>query len=98
MLERGERLPEWAEGPQTDPVVEWLLGVFFELCSCRPSGFGLAPIPWTAIVQYGDFAGLEYEETLLLVRAVRALDAVFLQWHDRKAKTRWQQKQESVSS
>lgn len=84
MIERGQPLPEWAEEPTTDPVVEWYLRAFFELCSCRPAGFGVGPVPWTAIAEYADFSGLDYEETLVLVRAVRALDVVFLKWQDKK--------------
>ena len=47
------------------------LEAFRELSTCRPSGFGLSPIPFTAIVEYARIYGVdEFNEFLDLIRAM----------------------------
>lgn len=49
---------------------------FRDLGTCRPVGFGLAPIPWTAIHDYAVANGVRDEDRF--VRLVRALDGHLL--------------------
>jgi len=59
---------------------------FFDLCTCRAlSESGPGPIPWTAIVEYADRAGLELDVEAGFVRVIRAMDAAYLEWYAKKA-------------
>jgi hypothetical protein len=58
--------------------VHLLVRAWHELHSCRPQGFsGAGLIPWTAIIEWCRFRGLDREATLLVVDVIRKLD------HDR---------------
>lgn len=59
---------------------------FTELSTCRLQGFGVGPIPWTAIDRYGERHGFLGEGFEYLVRMVRALDDAFLAYSQKKAK------------
>lgn len=59
---------------------------FTELSTCRSQGFGVGPIPWTAIDRYGERHGFLGEGFEYLVRMVRALDDTFLAYSQKKAK------------
>lgn len=43
---------------------------FFDLDTERNHGMGLASIPWSAIVRYGDYYELDIDELLYMVRAM----------------------------
>ena len=45
-----------------------------DLDSERNHAHGPMPIPWTAIVRYGEFYGMGPNEIQLLVRVIRKLD------------------------
>ena len=48
---------------------EFYLDAFRELSTCRPSGFGLSPIPFTAIVEYAKIYNIqEFNEFLDYIR------------------------------
>ncbi len=46
----------------------------------------LGPIPWTAIVAYGERAGLDGREVDALVAIITAMDNAYLEWQAAKAK------------
>ncbi len=66
------------------------LRAFGELSTCRSSGFGIGAIPWTAIVEYGDRAGLSDNMIDVLVIVIRQMDEAFTTWHDAEQKRRAQ--------
>jgi hypothetical protein len=61
------------------PGDEFYLRAFRELSTCR-HGSGLAPIPWTSIVEYGLLARLDADNMRLFVDVIRAMDIAFLKW------------------
>lgn len=62
------------------------LRAFGELDTCRSEGAGLGKIPWTAIVQYGDRAGLSPDMVDNLVLIIRMMDGTYRKWQDAEAK------------
>jgi len=51
---------------------------FWELCSCRTFGMSIGPIPWTAIIEYGERKGLDSTMILVFEVVMRELDEVYL--------------------
>lgn len=75
-----------ANAPQILPGLEMYYEAFSELSTCRSTGMGIGPIPWTAIDQYGLRHGFCDDGFEYLVRMVRALDDAFLAYSQKKAK------------
>jgi hypothetical protein len=50
------------------------LTAWAELSTCRPIGMAVGPIPWTAIIAWARFHGLDREATGVLVTVIRRLD------------------------
>lgn len=50
------------------------LAAWGDLSTCRPIGMTVGPIPWTAIVQWCEFHGLDDEASAVLVHVIRTLD------------------------
>jgi hypothetical protein len=86
-IKRRQPLPEAiANAPTIHRGLEPYYVAFWELSTCRGSGFGAGPIPWLAINEYADregWAGERYED---LVDFVRALDRTFLAYQREKEK------------
>jgi hypothetical protein len=56
--------------PEIGPFA-YYIDAFRELSSCRVNGMGLAPIPFTAILEYHKIYGIEdFDEFLYLVRVM----------------------------
>lgn len=54
--------------PEIGPFT-FYLEAFRELSTCRPSGFGTGPIPFTAIVEYSKIYNVEeFDEFLYFIR------------------------------
>jgi len=70
--------------PEIDGV-EWLWNAYIELSTCRPVGFGFAPIPWTAIQLYIAVNKLNGEDEELLNHCISTLDGI-QQEHSNKDK------------
>lgn len=86
-LDRGLPMPKWARNePVLFPGDEFYISAFWELSTCRQLGMSYGPIPWTDILIYGQFAGLDYEAFSIFVRVMRAMDSKFLQWAKEKNK------------
>lgn len=66
-MERGAKVDE---APDVD-LVYFYVEAFSELSTCRISGFGLSPIPFTAIVEYAKIYEVDdFEEFLYLIRVM----------------------------
>jgi hypothetical protein len=74
--------------PQLRLGLELYLEAFYDLNSCRPAAWGIAPIPWTAMRDYADAYDFEDDQRERLMRHVPLLDQAFRRYHeDRKPKT-----------
>lgn len=74
LVPRGFVKPEDAE-PQLGPL-DFYTQAFVELGTCRPAGMGLAPIPFTAIVEYSRIYELEDVEEFAYL--MRLMDRTFM--------------------
>lgn len=53
------------------------IDAFQELSTCRPQGFGIGPIPFTAIVEYAKIYNVEDFQEFLEI--IRRMDSVWLE-------------------
>ena len=82
---KGRKLPSWLEDePQLLPGDDFYLRAFWELSTCRSSGFGIGPIPWRDIVAYADYAGMDSELVDGFVMIIRRIDAAFMKWSEQE--------------
>ena len=82
-----ERLPlprKIAEAPALFQGLELYYDAFLELNSCRTTGFGLGPIPWTAMCDYAEAFELDEEQKDDLFYYVRAMDVAYLEHQARR--------------
>lgn len=69
LKKQGKILPQ-DEAPKIDGF-EFYWEAWQELGTCRPVGFGSAPIPFTSIVEYSKIYEVEdFEEFLYIIRAM----------------------------
>ena len=59
---------------------------FWELSSCRATGFGEGPIPWTSIAEYVAYRQIAGSQETALFHHVRALDNVYLKHANKDSK------------
>lgn len=64
----------------------FLLDAFWELSSERQFGFGLGPIPWSSIVAYAEFVGLDREAFFIFLRIIREMDEAYVEWNNKSNK------------
>lgn len=57
---------------------------FRELNTCRPSGFGVAAIPFTAIVEYAKVYGIPEEDFDEFLYVIRRMDEVYTDIESKK--------------
>ena len=69
---------QWQNSPKVEDRYEWLFTAFFELTSCRSVGFGVGPIPWTAMKLYADYLELDETEFYFMRIVLSRLDAVYI--------------------
>jgi hypothetical protein len=69
-----------ANAPELAPGLEPYFGAFFDLTTCRSTGWTEGPIPWTAVHFYAEAHNFEGEEREDLFYHVRAMDDAFLKW------------------
>ena len=82
-----ERLPlpmKIQNAPQLYLGLELYLGAYFDLQSCRPSGWGDAVIPWLTVDDYATRRGLDDEQREDLQVIVRRLDEEYLSYRESK--------------
>ena len=66
------------EQPEIQPAHLWIWKAFHELTTERDLGFGVGPIPWQRIREYGDREGLDESEFETFREVIRALDTEYL--------------------
>lgn len=68
---------------------EFYMEAFWELGTCRNSGFGIGCIPYTAIRTYAvDDKKLPEDLYDVFRQVIRELDEVFLAWHNDEAEAK----------
>lgn len=66
--------------PDRRVLFHW--SAFSDLSSDRQVGFGIGPIPWTAIDRYAERRQIDdTDEYDRFLRLIRAMDRAFLDWH-----------------
>lgn len=63
--------------PELRIGLQLFMTAFMDLHSCRPAGFGLSPIPWTAIHDYCERLDIIGEQREDLLYHVQALDDAY---------------------
>lgn len=78
--QHGIELPQdLAQPPELSAGLEWYLEAWQELSHDRQIGFGLGPIPGSAIRAFAEYHRLDDTERDDLMHLIRRLDQVFLE-------------------
>lgn len=81
-IKKGRPVPDWVDDePFLEPGEYWILEAYGDLLTCRTLD---GVIPWSAIVEYADRAGLEPDVTQAFVRIIRYLDMERIERQRRK--------------
>ncbi len=59
---------------------------FHDLGTCRFSGMGIGSIPWTSIMQYANWYGLEKDVTEAFVDIIREMDSAYVSYQSEEQK------------
>lgn len=79
--------PKWVHDAPDIPLgSEWVYGAFWDLHTCRSSGFGAGQIPWSAIRDYANCFGLDDDAFEDLAALIRAMDNEYLEYNREQAK------------
>lgn len=79
--------PDWIkDAPDLALGLELYYEAFWDLTTCRPVGWTAQPIPWSAVIEWGQLNELDPEEMDDLIFYVRELDAEFLTWASEQSK------------
>ena len=76
--------PVHANAPTLTIGLELYYQAFLDLTSCRPSGFGVCPIPWYVIRDYAETFQFDSDQEDALYYHIRAMDKVFMDYHNEK--------------
>jgi hypothetical protein len=88
-IKRRIPLPEKiANAPTINRGLEPYYIAFWELTTCRPSGFGVGQIPWTAVDDYARRMGWEDETYEDLLDFTRAMDRTFMAYQKEQSDAR----------
>jgi hypothetical protein len=87
MAERSELPRRIRDAPQLDIGLELYYQAFWDLTTCRPSGYSVGPIPWSSIKEYSELCELDPEQVEDLFVFIRIMDNAYLDWVERKAKS-----------
>jgi hypothetical protein len=69
------RIPDdWVDPPVLPLHLVWVRDAYYKLSTCRQSGFGITPVPWTAIVSYAQYMELDEYDTDWFVDTIESLD------------------------
>lgn len=82
-----ERMPlpkKIQNAPQLRLGLDLYYNAFWDLTSCRAVGWGLGPIPWVSIKDYGETFEFDEDQTESLFYFVRMMDNAFLDHHRTK--------------
>lgn len=79
----GKPLPaRFANSPTLGLGLEFTWAAFHDLSTCRPIGFGIGPISWQAIMEYGVF--YEVSDLHSFAWLMRTMDRAFLEYHSKE--------------
>lgn len=96
---RGLRLPGKIENaPELHMGLGLYYNAYWELTSCRASGWGIGPIPWSAILEYARFFEFSEEQEEDLLYYVRMMDNAYLDYKRSKEEGKCQQAKASTNS
>lgn len=81
--EMGQELPDTlADKPEVRPDLWLYWEAYLDLTGTRAIGFGLGPIPWTAVDGFAGRHGLDDpDEFQTLKEIVWGVDRAYLKWH-----------------
>jgi len=80
-LRKGRKLPDWyLDEPPLGDGDHFYLKAFWDLNTCRPSGWGAGPIPWDKIIRYAEWACLDGILTNVFVLIIQRMDTAYLTW------------------
>lgn len=83
-----------ANAPQLQLGLGLYHEAFWELDSCRPVGWGVGPIPWSAMHDYAQAFEFDDVQMEALFYYVRVMDQVYLKFQNKKptggGDTKWQ--------
>lgn len=67
------------ERPELSPFLASTYEAFWELSSCRSSGMGVGPIPWTAIDAFCQSRAItDQDELRSFTQLIRAMDGAYI--------------------
>lgn len=76
---RRSKLPDRIQNaPQLRLGLELYYIAFIDLSTCRTTGFGAGPIPWSVVQDYADTFDFDEDQTEALHYFVRKMDAAYL--------------------
>ena len=88
-IDAGDPVPEDLIGPELDEGYRFAYEAFNALSTDRQVGFGVGPIPWSAIDQFAQRYGIvDIDEFERLNYLIRVMDGVYLEDAAAKAKSK----------
>jgi hypothetical protein len=86
--QRGRVLPaDFNNAPELFLGNSFWYECFCALNTCRPVGWGLAPIPLNVIIEHAQYMDLDEDQESDLIYFIRAMDNAYLKYHADKAET-----------
>lgn len=84
--------------PIIEPADIFYIKAFYDLGTCRSNGMSLGPIPWSAMIQYAEWYGLDRDVTEAFVDIVREMDTAYLNYQAEEQKRHQEMRQKSRPS
>lgn len=79
--------PKFANAPEVPIGTELYYNAFWDLTTCRPVSYGIvAPIPWTAIMDYAQAYDFSEEQLDDLLYTIKQMDKAYLNHKAEEAK------------
>lgn len=72
--------------PQLEIGLELYYGAFWDLTTCRPGGWTVTPIPWSAIKEYGELNEFDPDQMEDLFVYIRLMDNAYIDWRHKQTK------------
>ena len=72
--------------PELAAGLDFYLQAFWDLHTCRPTGWSEGQIPWTSLVEWGRMYCENQEQFEVLEFHVKNLDAAYLKWRQAQNK------------
>lgn len=76
---KGKPLPDWyVDRPEGAPTDEFYMAAFADLSTERSVGMTIGRIPWSKIVKYAEFSGLDRDVGFAFVAIIRKVDEAYM--------------------